>query len=210
MQNLVKFLSILQLTREQPMYGYFLSGIKRHETSNLAEHHYLSAMIAWMLCEHVNREEKLINTDHTIKLALVHDLGELFGGDIAGPLSRRKPEMRAHAKEIEKANLEILTSFLSDPHSDEFKKLHTEFEAHSSDEAVMANIADKIEHQFFLDNRENAYLPHSTFYRDHVKPLADRLKNERTRARVHEFFTAYEELVRGKGFNVVSDWIYNQ
>lgn len=199
----------MQLTREQPMYGYFLSGIKRHETSNLAEHHYLSAMIAWMLCEHVNREAKLIDTDHTIKPTLLHDLGELFGGDIAGPLSRRKPEMRNLAKEPEKHNISILASFLSDPHGEGFRKLHEEFESHGSDESVVANVADKIEAQFFLDNRENPYLAKSSFYKDHVKPLADRIKDERIRTRVHEFFTAYEELVRNQGFKV-AEWVYNQ
>ena len=54
MDNPVKFFSLLEVLREQPQYGYFLIGIKVEETSNLAEHHYLVAMIGRMLAEYIN------------------------------------------------------------------------------------------------------------------------------------------------------------
>src|SRR3989339_677573 len=60
MHNLPKFISILQITREQVQYGYLLAGVNRHETSNLAEHHYLVTMLGWMLCEYLNEDGGLL------------------------------------------------------------------------------------------------------------------------------------------------------
>lgn len=200
MQNLVKFLSILQLTREQPLYGYFPTGIKAHETSNIAEHCYLAGMVAWALCDYINQNEKLVAGDRVIKMCLVHDLGELFGGDVSGPLSRKRPDIKALAKQIELANLQILTSFVPDHHGADVRALHQEFEAAQTTEAQIAHIADKVEQIFFIENR-NLKSPHVVpYFENHIKKLTDPISDERIKARLREFFTAIEQEILQKGF----------
>lgn len=79
-----------------------------------------------------------------MELALTHDIGELFGGDIAAPYARANPTARKHAKAFEQENLKFLAPFFGD---DEgyvtalFKELHRK----STDEARIVKIADFIE-----------------------------------------------------------------
>ena len=134
MHNLPKFISILQITREQVQYGYLLAGVNRHETSNLAEHHYLVTMLGWMLCEYLNEDGGLlVDANKVMRLCLIHDLGELFGGDMAAPLSRKRPDIKAHAQAFERGNMEILLSFLDGGVSETLHTLWEEFEEKKKD-----------------------------------------------------------------------------
>lgn len=199
MRSLAKFLALLELTREQPQYGYFLSGVRAYETSNLAEHHYLVTMIAWMLCEHINDETRLVNTDEVIRMCLVHDLGELFGGDISAPLSRRRPDMKVHARALEAANIDLLTSLLSPAVRERVLETHRRAESKDTDEAVVAKFADMMETQFFLEHL-GSHSPHRTpFYLNHIRPLVEHVRDERIRVKLRTFLDGFDEHVRDKG-----------
>ncbi len=177
MYNLPKFISILELTREQVQYGYFLAGVNRHETSNLAKHHYLVTMLSWMLCEYVNKKGGiLVDADKVVRLCLMHDLGEIFDGDMAAPLSRKHPDIKAHARAFERGNMEILLSFLTESISSKLSALWEEFEAKKTDEAIIAKIADLMETHFFLEHRNIQHEQKNIFYRDHILPLAEALR----------------------------------
>lgn len=55
MQNLIKLFSILQLTKEQPLTGYLLAGLKLNEVPTLAEHHYTCALMGYLLGEKIKK-----------------------------------------------------------------------------------------------------------------------------------------------------------
>ncbi len=205
-RDLAKFFSVLELTREQQQYGFFLAGLNNRTTSNLAEHHYLVTMVAWMLCEYINDGEHLINTDEVIRMSLVHDIGELFCGDLAAPLSRKRPDMKAHARALEDANLDIVTSLLSPRIKETVRGIHAKAEAKTSDEAIVAKLADLIETHFFLEHRSIDSTQKEPFYQNHIKPLAASAGNPKVRAKLEEFLAGFEEHVKDKGFTA-GDWV---
>src|ERR1700738_3323865 len=103
-KKLVNFLKLMQITRTQPQYGYALSNLKKHELSNLAEHHYLVTFIALQLARYAKSFGAKINTERIMEISLVHDLGELFGGDISRPYAMANPKARQLAKAFESEN----------------------------------------------------------------------------------------------------------
>ena len=134
----------MELTRSQPQYGYALAGIPQDELSNLAEHHYLVTFIAWQLARQVKSAGANIDIAKVLEFALIHDLGELFGGDISMPYAKANPKAREYAKAFEEENQKFLARFFGND-SKHFKDLGHEILDAKSDEALIAKIADYIE-----------------------------------------------------------------
>lgn len=144
MENLTNFFKLLELTRSQPQYGYALSGIQQDELSNLAEHHYLVTFIAWQLACQVKRSGAKIDVLKVLEFSLIHDIGELFGGDIAMPYARSNPKAREYAKAFEEENQKFIAKFFG-KEAEHFKELGHEILDAKSDEAIIAKVADYIE-----------------------------------------------------------------
>jgi 5'-deoxynucleotidase YfbR-like HD superfamily hydrolase len=144
MDHLTDLFKLMQLTRSQPQYGYALAGIQQDELSNLAEHHYLVAFTAWQLALGVVTLGAKIDIQKVLEFALIHDLGELFGGDIAMPYARANPKAREYAKAFELENQKYLARFFG-PQKEHFTALGEEILDAKSDEAIIAKLADYIE-----------------------------------------------------------------
>ncbi|MBI2514881.1 HD domain-containing protein [Candidatus Wolfebacteria bacterium] len=149
MKYLINLFKIIELSRSQPQTGYVLHSIQQNELSNLAEHHYLVAFIAWQLASNLQNLGAKINVVKVLEFALVHDLGELFGGDISMPYAQINPEARRHAKDFEAENQKFLSKFFG-PQADYFKALSAEVLNFHSDEAAVAKIADYLEVTHYL------------------------------------------------------------
>jgi len=134
----------MEYTRAMPQYGYVLSGIKQDELSNLAEHHYLVTFVAWQLALMVNKKGADVNVAKVLEFSLIHDLGELFGGDIAMPYAKANPEARTAAKKFEAENHKFLATYFGD-HQEYFQKISDEIMDAQSDEAIISKLADYIE-----------------------------------------------------------------
>ncbi|SRR3989339_342054 len=144
MEHLTNLFRLMELTRSQPQYGYALAGIQQDELSNLAEHHYLVTFTAWQLASQVKKAGAKIDIQKVLEFCLIHDLGELFGGDIAMPYARANPKAKIHAKAFEEENQRFLSKFFGNQ-SDYFKELGREILNAKSDECIIAKIADYIE-----------------------------------------------------------------
>ena len=134
----------MELTRHQPQYGYGLAGIPKGEQSDLAQHHYLVAFIAWQLARMVNRAGGNVNIERVLEFALVHDLGELFGGDINFFYARVNPEARKHAKAFELENAKFLSEFFGED-KEHYEELAEEILDARTDECIVAKVADYVE-----------------------------------------------------------------
>lgn len=201
MKEIQKFLAIMQLTREQPQYGYLMSGVNLRETSNLAEHHYLVSWIGMILAKLINKDKKRLDEQRIMEMCMMHDLGELFGGDVSAPLSRKFPELKVHAQEIENRNWEFIIKHTQEAGLEPWlKELWDEAEAKQSQEAIIAKIADMMETMFFLEHRSKQPSTKRDFFRKHIRPLADKLENAEARNILTEFFDAYETAIEGKNF----------
>ncbi|TAN32692.1 HD domain-containing protein [Patescibacteria group bacterium] len=207
MQNLVKLFSILQLTKEQPLTGYLLGGIRLHEVETLAEHHYGACIIAYFLLKKIKREGGKIDGEKIMSMLLVHDLGELFGGDISAPLHRRYPELTEYKNKIGEKAMELLAGYLEEPDGRELKELFNEFEHGDSDETKVARIIDQMDHQFFFEhyNIGNTNLNSKGDFRDkfvlnNLIKQHENIKDEPTRRVMNDFVKQFAESSYGGGF----------
>jgi len=134
----------MQITRAMPMYGYALSGIKRTDLSNLAEHHYLVTFIAWQLALNLKEKGAKIDLGRVLESTLVHDLGEIFGGDIGMPYAKNNSKAKELATAFEEENTKYLSKLFG-KHDSYFLDLASQAHGSNADESVIAKIADYIE-----------------------------------------------------------------
>lgn len=144
MHKLTELFRLIELTRSQPQYGYALAGIPKDELSDLAQHHYLVAFIAWQLAVNLNAKGAKLSVEKVLELSLVHDLGELLGGDISMPYARANPKARKLAKNFEQENLNYLSSYFGSQASS-FRKNTGEIMEAKTDEGQLAKVADYLE-----------------------------------------------------------------
>ena len=141
--SLSKLFRLLELTRAQPQYGYVLAEIPKSDISDLAQHHYLVTVMAWQLARHIKRAGGQIDSEKVLEISLIHDLGELFGGDIAMPYAQANPPAREFAKKFEAENMKYLAHFFA-ADTDHFNELAAEAMKPTSAEGLVAKIADYI------------------------------------------------------------------
>lgn len=144
MKHLTNLFKLMELTRSQPQYGYALAGIQQDELSNLAEHHYLVTFTGWQISSNLKGSGANIDVQKVLEFCLIHDLGELLGGDISMPYAKANPKAREYAKAFEEENQRFLSRFFGGQ-SEYFKELGHEILDVKSDEAIIAKIADYIE-----------------------------------------------------------------
>lgn len=211
MQKLLKLLSILQLTKEQPCTGYLAAGVRLSEAASLAEHHYTAVLNAYFILQRIKKVGGKINERKAILMLLVHDLPELFGGDISAPLNRKYPDLRQYKNKIGERAIEMICDFLTEEEAGEFKKLHQELEKFATDEAVVAKIFDQMDHQFYLEhlNYQSKYNRRKEDYRvafvnNHIYKLADKIKDDKTKKVITDFLKKFEEHYFRKGFQGIS------
>ena len=144
MQHLSKLFKLLELTRSMPQYGYALGGIKKEELSDLAQHQYLVTFIAWQLARNLKHEGHELNTERVMELAMIHDLGELFGSDINYFYGRLNRKAKKAARQFEDENIKYLSIFFG-PDRRYFQGLAKELFEGKTPEAVVAKMADYIE-----------------------------------------------------------------
>jgi len=207
MKDLLKLFSILQLTKEQPETGYLVAGIKLNETASLAEHHYTCTLMAYLIAQKIKKTKVKFNERKLILMLLIHDLGELFGGDISAPLSRKFPDLREHKDKIGERAIELLSSYLDTESQQDFTKLYQEFETGTSDEKWVGKVIDQIDHQFFLEhhNYKQKYCPGDSDYRvnfikDHIYKLTAKIQNEKIKKVMNDFLEEFEKNYFNKGF----------
>lgn len=210
MNNLLKLLSILELTKEQALTGFFPAGLKRFEVPSLAEHHYTAALMAMFLGQKINKVNPDFDSDKLLKMVLVHDLSEIFGGDIAGPLNRKYPDLREHKDEIGKRAMDMLGNFLGDD-KETLMALWEEFEFGKSDEAIVGKLIDQMDHQTTLEhyNHDERYEQASFNYREnfvqnHVFNLPERLQDERTKEVCQKFVEEFKTNFYKKGYQAIN------
>lgn len=143
MKNLAELFRLIETTRAQSQYGYIVSEIPKSELSDLAQHHYLVTFIAWQLALLCQESGGQLELDKVLELALLHDLGELLGGDIAMPYAKANPKARELAKAFEAENQRYLAKYFPNPKATD--QLFEETIKFNSDEAVVAKVADYLE-----------------------------------------------------------------
>lgn len=205
-EEIIRFIAILQLTKQQPLTGYTVSGIKQSELPNLASHHYTTAVAALLVCRHIVRLGGKINPEKIVAMLLVHDLGELFGGDISTPLNRAYPELREYKNKIGDRAVELMSRKLPGSMKEDFLQLYSNNDE-ESDERWVAKIFDQMDHQFFLEYYNYGFhMPeHQHAFRDivmdkHICALTAKIQDPITKDYLINFLQMYKDKFLSQGF----------
>ena len=93
MKGILKFLIEVGKLKNIKRRGIMFYGVKDAETT--AEHSFRMTIVAWILGEIANEKGENLNLEKVIKMALCHDLCEVYSGDITpydGLLPKDKKE----------------------------------------------------------------------------------------------------------------------
>jgi len=85
MENILKFLIAVGKLKKKKRRGWELRGVKDPET--IADHTFRVAIMAWLL-----GEKRKLNINKIIRMALIHDICEIYAGDTTpydSPLSKK-------------------------------------------------------------------------------------------------------------------------
>ena len=104
---------------------------------NDAEHSWHFALAAMVLKEYAHSDK--INFDRVVKMALVHDLVEVYAGDTFAYDKKGYEDKQKREKEA----ADKLFSILKDGQGEDLRRLWEEFEKNATDEAKYANSLDR-------------------------------------------------------------------
>ena len=193
MKKIIDLFNLLEITRVQPQYGYSIAGGSlRH--SNLAEHHYLVAMIGWQLADLVKSKGAKIDVFKVIKFCLLHDIGELFGGDIGMYYAKANPEARTLAKKFEEENQKFLSGYFNN--KNEVLELTKEILESDSDEAHIAKIADYLELSHYKLFSNHLVGKDRMLTKEGLEKKAEKIKDQITKDVLLEFIKEWKKKIK--------------
>jgi putative hydrolase of HD superfamily len=136
-QSVVDFMDIVGKSKKLLRSGWINEKIKDPES--VAEHSFRVSVLAMVISDSLGLDKEKL-----IKMALIHDLGEVITGDIvwsSGNIIDIKK--RTEKEKMEKLGLEKIFKILEN--SDEYKKIFEEMIERSSEEAKIFWQIDKLE-----------------------------------------------------------------
>ncbi len=108
---------------------------KFYYSESIADHMYRMSIISFLI------EDKKLNKDKCIKIALVHDMAEAIVGDIAPAQNVSKEDKH----KMEEAAMQEIKTVLQEKLGAEFYNLWIEYEEGTSDEGKIVKEIDKFE-----------------------------------------------------------------
>lgn len=136
-QKILEFISFAEKLKVELRHSY-TSNIKRRES--VAEHTWMMCLLAVILQKEIKTK---INLEKALKMIIVHDLAEVFAGDI--PAFEKSIRATNKQKNESIAMDKLLTYLPNKTLVREFKKLWLEFEECKKAEARYAQAMDKVE-----------------------------------------------------------------
>ncbi|MFO7897119.1 MAG: HD domain-containing protein [Candidatus Cloacimonadales bacterium] len=116
--------------------GWLQAGLKSSACESVADHSFASAILAWLIAQEYLPQ---LDSNKIIKLALLHEIGEIYGGDITP-----NDQIGQHEKFLlEFASMQQVLSKL--PNANYWCGLWEEFEKGKTAEARFVKQIDKLE-----------------------------------------------------------------
>lgn len=138
--ELIQAMDVSIRLKDRTRHCYTQEG--RHES--VAEHSWMLTMMAFLLKE----DYPDVDMEKVIEMCIIHDLGEVFTGDIPTFLKKEKDQIK------EKTILLDWVNQLSTPTQERMKSLYAEMEEQKTMEAKIYKALDKIE-AVFQHNRSD-------------------------------------------------------
>uniref|UniRef100_A0A8C5Q5T1 5'-deoxynucleotidase HDDC2 n=1 Tax=Leptobrachium leishanense TaxID=445787 RepID=A0A8C5Q5T1_9ANUR len=132
-KNLLQFMKLIGQLKRVPRTGWVYRKVEKPES--VSDHMYRMAIMAMLT------EDKNLNKDRCVRLALVHDMAECIVGDIAP--ADNMPKEEKHRKE--KVAMKHLAQLLPEEMKKEVYELWEEYEYQCSAEAKFVKELDQCE-----------------------------------------------------------------
>ena len=82
LKKILKVFLTLQWAKELPRQGFIALGFKRNEADSVAAHSFSTSLLAYFLAKQIQKEGEKIDPEKTLKMGLIHDIGETIVGDV--------------------------------------------------------------------------------------------------------------------------------
>lgn len=116
--------------------GWLQHGIPRERCESVAEHSFGVALLSLMLADTCYPE---LNVEKVLRLALLHDFGEIYAGDLT-------PQHYVSAQEkAQRERQAVKLVFRNFPNSEEYLETWEDYENGSSPEARLVRQVDRLE-----------------------------------------------------------------
>ena len=142
--------------------------------------------IAWRLASYAKKRGAKISVEKVLEYALVHDLGELFGGDISMPYAKANPAAKEAARAFEKANQTFFSNFFDDD-KEYIQELFAQVMDATSDEVLIAKIADYIEITQFKLYLKKLTKGDITMAGNKIQEKMNKISDPKTKAALKDF-----------------------
>jgi len=140
LKKILKVFLTLQWAKELPRQGFIALGFKRNEADSVAAHSFSTALLSYFLAKQLQKEGVKIDPEKTLKMGLVHDIGETIVGDVGTFV---KGMAGGVFKDIEEEGVKALVSDLDS--KDEIIELVSEYNDRETLEARVVKVADNLD-----------------------------------------------------------------
>ncbi|NIO22999.1 MAG: HD domain-containing protein [Candidatus Aenigmarchaeota archaeon] len=137
--NLLDFAKKVSELKDLKRTGWVQRGVRDPES--VADHSFMLAILAYVYSKKLG-----LDSSKAVKLALIHDICEVYSGDIADKI-RDEDQVVPNSKkrELEEQGLKKIVSFLPEDLAKEIYDLWEDFEYRKSKEAELVKDLDKLE-----------------------------------------------------------------
>ena len=111
---------------------------------SVAEHSFFVAYITAVLCQLLKNKKVKINSEKAVLMALVHDMEEMFSGDILGPFKHHSFEVTSAIRKVNEGLIGEVFAGLPDRLSSQFVSLWNEEGEQKEIEAQVVKLADRL------------------------------------------------------------------
>jgi len=116
----------------------------QHFHESVVDHSFYVAYFTAILCYFLREIDEPIDETKAIKMALVHDMEEIFSGDILGPFKHHDEEVLTAIRKAGEERISKAFEELPKGLSEEFVSLWKENLRHKTKEALVVKLADDL------------------------------------------------------------------
>lgn len=120
------------------------NSLPQHFHENVADHSFFVAYTVSILCLVLDKNNIKVNRERAVTMALVHDMEEIFSGDILSRFKHHSKEVSSAISKVNKALIGKIFEDLPDDIANHYSDLWKEEGAQESIEAQVVKVSDKI------------------------------------------------------------------